>query len=91
MLCTNYDCENVKRGNWCPWAQWTPCSVTCGSQSRSRIKKCECPSPAGDSVAGCENYSDKISNEVRVESPKISNRILKIKKKLRLVNQLGLF
>ena len=54
----------MKRGNWCPWSQWTPCSMTCGSQSRSRIKKCGCPKPADGSLVGCDDYSEKIGTEL---------------------------
>lgn len=64
IVCTNYDCTKMKRGNWCPWSSWTPCSMTCGSQSRSRIQKCGCPKPSGGSVVGCDDFTEQIGTEL---------------------------
>jgi len=33
-------------GHWSNWADWSVCSVSCGSGSRSRDRKCDNPSPA---------------------------------------------
>ncbi|XP_039512123.1 SCO-spondin [Pimephales promelas] len=32
-------------GGWCEWADWTPCSKTCGQEWVSRYRSCACPEP----------------------------------------------
>lgn len=33
-------------GNWTPWTEWTPCSVTCENGTRVRNRTCTNPAPA---------------------------------------------
>uniref|UniRef100_A0A3Q2QHI6 SCO-spondin n=1 Tax=Fundulus heteroclitus TaxID=8078 RepID=A0A3Q2QHI6_FUNHE len=53
--CNNCTCESGKfncstqpcpvSGGWCEWSEWTPCSRTCGAESVSRYRSCNCPEP----------------------------------------------
>ena len=33
-------------GKYGPWSDWTPCSKSCGTGMRSRIRNCTSPAPA---------------------------------------------
>ncbi|XP_006887346.1 PREDICTED: SCO-spondin [Elephantulus edwardii] len=41
--CTDLPCP--VSGGWCPWSEWTPCSLPCRGQRRTRSRACACPSP----------------------------------------------
>ena len=65
--CTDYDCSAYKKGTWCPWSAWTPCSASCGQQRRSRIKTCSCPPPTKGTNLGCETFNEKRGDELLME------------------------
>ncbi|KAM9651443.1 SCO-spondin-like [Trichechus inunguis] len=43
LNCTDLPCPVP--GGWCPWSEWTPCSLPCRGQQRTRSRACACPSP----------------------------------------------
>ena len=38
-------------GNWGIWLPYSPCSVTCGRGTRSRMRECDSPAPSNGGAA----------------------------------------
>ena len=68
--CSSYDCDSYRRGSWCPWSAWTPCTAECGQQRKSRIKMCSCPAPSPGTQLGCEDYTIERQNKLLKEEEK---------------------
>lgn len=41
--CNAHQCP--EHGNWAPWSEWTPCSVSCAGGVRKRYRSCTNPPP----------------------------------------------
>ena len=43
MVCTF---DVIDDGNWGTWGEWTRCSVTCGTGTKTRRRYCDDPPPS---------------------------------------------
>ncbi|KAM4544149.1 SCO-spondin [Fundulus diaphanus] len=75
--CNNCTCESGKfnctirpcpvSGGWCEWSEWTPCSRTCGAESVSRYRSCNCPEPkaGGEPCPGEQEMHNGIGVQIQ--------------------------
>ncbi|KAK7485590.1 hypothetical protein BaRGS_00023165, partial [Batillaria attramentaria] len=60
-------------GGWDEWAEWTPCTVTCGNGTQSRERTCTNPVPAngGTNCSGLSSETQPCNTHVCPECPSL--------------------
>ena len=57
-------------GGWTRWAEWSPCSQTCGGGAKSRRRSCEDPAPK-DGGQYCLGSAVEITTCEYIECPRM--------------------
>lgn len=61
VVCVSVD------GGWCEWADWTPCSKTCGIEWVSRYRSCACPEPRSGGAPCSEQQEERAGLGVQIQ------------------------
>ncbi|CAD5120054.1 DgyrCDS8636 [Dimorphilus gyrociliatus] len=67
-LCNESECTS-RNGNWGLWSVWSACSVTCSSGFRSKLRKCNNPTPINGKDCEGEAEITEGCEEVECGSP----------------------